>query len=135
MDSTESNLFLFILLEIWKKIVKIKWTSKGHLEYNETDFEAAIRETEEEAGLVLDKDYICIDKSKIFEAIYPVKRGEKRVAYFIGCVLPSAKVQLSSESSKLKWLTLTEMKNFIKFRSELLCPMFEQAENYLIEKI
>lgn len=103
------------------------------MENNETEWEAAVRETEEESGLVIGKDFLCNNKSKIIEAVYPVKRGQKKVAYFLGRVLPTANLKLSHESLDMKWLPLSELKQFIKFRSETLLRIFEQAEEYLKE--
>ena len=106
---------------------------KGHLEGNENDFEAAIRETREESGLVLDKDFICNDILKHFDVFYPTKKGIKKVVYYIGKVEPNAKVELSEETCDFKWLTLKEIKylnTFLKFPE--LTQGFENAENYLV---
>ena len=103
------------------------------MEHNETEWDAAIRETEEESGLFLHKDFLCDDNSKKIESIYTVKKGQKRVVYFMGSVLPTAMVRLSHESVDMKWLSLDELKTFIKFHSMLL--VFEQAEDYLKKEV
>ena len=101
------------------------------MEGGETDFEAALRETEEESGLILDKDYVCPDKFKVIESTYPVKSGEKRVAYFLGRSLPGVIVKLSDESVDFRWLTLNALKEFLVFRRAAIYPIFEKAEEFL----
>ena len=103
---------------------------KGHLEGNENDFEAAIRETREESGLVLDRDFICSDILKHFDVFYKTKKGIKKVVYYIGLVHSHAKVELSDETCDFKWLNLKEIKAFFKFPE--LIKGFENAENYLV---
>jgi len=53
------------------------------------------------------------------------------VTYFIGRVLPSANARLSHESTDMKWLSLDELRDFVKFRSEFLLPLIEEVNDYL----
>ena len=53
------------------------------------------------------------------------------MTYFIGRVLPSANARLSHESTDMKWLSLDELRDFVKFRSEFLLPLIEEVNDYL----
>ena len=99
------------------------------MENDETEFEAALRETLEESGLIYERDYVCHDKSVIIESTYPVRRGLKCVTYFLAQILPSATVKLSHESADYKWLSLSELKEFLQYKNMIL--QFEKAEQYL----
>ena len=72
-------LFIFIAIRIgfiffnqltWHNIIYIFLNIKGHLEHNETKWDAAIRETEEESGIFLYQDFLSVDNSKKVESIY-----------------------------------------------------------------
>jgi len=83
------------------------WTPpKGHNDSNESDFDAAVRETREESGLNLDTDYKIVDGFRA-EAKYPVKKGEKTVVYFLAELTNKNSVaKLSHEHTDFAWLHL-----------------------------
>ena len=95
------------------------WTPpKGHLDEGETDLQAAIRETEEEAGLMKGSDYELIDEKQTVEANYEAFGKPKRVVYWIAQLKPEARqVRLSHEHKAFKWATLSEAIELAKFET------------------
>lgn len=82
---------------------------KGHLEKNEPLLAGALRETEEETGLGQDSLVLVGDFSK--DVVYRLSRptrnvpsGVKRVRMFLGMAPEAAKVSLSREHTKYRWL-------------------------------
>lgn len=100
------------------------------MENNEKEFEAAIRETMEEAGLIIDKDYEVIERDFTITTSYPSQKGMKKVVYFLAPVKDNnIKITLSNETSDFKWMSLDELNNFIQF--DKLKLVFQEAENFL----
>ena len=100
------------------------------MEKNETEYEAAIRETMEEAGLIIDKDYEVIERDFTIISCYPTRKGTKKVVYFLAPVKDNnIKITLSNETSDFKWMSLDELNNFIQF--DKLKLVFREAENFL----
>lgn len=86
----------------------ISRTFTGHVDPGETDeLVTALRETQEESGLVSSDLKIFHDSKKILS--YPVKGKPKTVIYWLAeLVNPSAKVKLSDEHTDFKWLVLKD---------------------------
>uniref|UniRef100_A0A1B6G3I1 Bis(5'-nucleosyl)-tetraphosphatase [asymmetrical] n=1 Tax=Cuerna arida TaxID=1464854 RepID=A0A1B6G3I1_9HEMI len=84
------------------------WTPpKGHVDGDETDYMAALRETKEEAGLGEEDLKIYSDFKK--ELKYNVKGKPKVVTYWLAeLVRRDTPVKLSSEHQDFRWLELTE---------------------------
>ena len=102
---------------------------KGHLDEGETDLEAALRETREEAGLAPR----ALDEGFREEIHYQVitKRGhraEKTVVYFLGEAAPGD-VRLSHEHTASRWATIEEARGMIPF--ENLRGVIEKAAERL----
>lgn len=91
------------------------WTPpKGHVDPGEDILETAIRETEEESGFVIDKDYTVVKDFKV-EAKYKVRSHldgvvrPKVVTYYLAKLNdPESPVKLSEEHTEFKWLTMQE---------------------------
>ncbi|XP_059618519.1 bis(5'-nucleosyl)-tetraphosphatase [asymmetrical] [Phlebotomus argentipes] len=84
------------------------WTPpKGHLEAGETEFEAALRETKEEAGY--SEADLKVYKDHFHEMHYQVKGNDKRVIYWLAELEnPQKEPELSDEHVARKWLPKDE---------------------------
>ena len=100
------------------------------MDENENYLDAAIRETEEESGLVEHKDYEIVDKNFSIEINYPVKNKLKKVVYWLAQMKdPETQVRLSDEHIDLKWVVLSEAIDLVKY--ETMSSVLMQAEEYL----
>ena len=86
----------------------------GHLDPGESDLEAALRETQEEAGL--DKDQLKINESFKKVLNYEVRGKPKIVTYWL-CEIKdvNSAVTLSHEHQGYKWLNLKDALEYAKF--------------------
>ncbi|GAB0086234.1 Bis(5'-nucleosyl)-tetraphosphatase [Sergentomyia squamirostris] len=117
------------------------WTPpKGHLDPGETDFEAALRETKEEAGY--SPEDLKIYKEHSYELNYVVKtRGgrpdevsDKRVTYWLAELRdPEKKPQLSDEHVELKWLQKDEAVALAGFAD--YAGMMKKFHEIIMEKL
>ena len=95
---------------------------QGHVDPGETDYEAALRETKEEAGLS-DSVLAVMNDFKI-ELRYNVtnhrdgKKRDKISTYWLAELLKPAEnsVVMSEEHQDFKWLTLQEAKDLSGFK-------------------
>ncbi|XP_069361301.1 bis(5'-nucleosyl)-tetraphosphatase [asymmetrical] [Maniola hyperantus] len=105
------------------------WTPpKGHVDPGESDWETALRETKEEAGLSENELDIYKDISKILN--YKVNGKPKVVVYWLAKLKnPDQKVTLSDEHQDLKWLPLQEAKEVSGFEDmqNLLAEFHDKA--------
>ncbi|XP_033354816.1 bis(5'-nucleosyl)-tetraphosphatase [asymmetrical] [Bombus vosnesenskii] len=92
------------------------WTPpKGHVDPGESDMEAALRETEEEAGLL-------VNDLNIFENVkeeqnYEANGKPKIVIYWLAELLdPEKPIRLSHEHQAFKWLPLEEACSIAKYK-------------------
>jgi len=113
-----------------------KWIQLGgHAEEYENLKSAALREAEEESGLaslsILDDKIFDIDLHKIPAS----KKYASHYHYDIRYLLQadsSEKLQKSSESDKLQWIALDEVKNFASEESVL--RMLRKTEEYFAKQ-
>ncbi|XP_030047744.1 bis(5'-nucleosyl)-tetraphosphatase [asymmetrical] [Microcaecilia unicolor] len=84
------------------------WTPpKGHVDPGEDDLTAALRETEEEAGLHASQFNVIKGFQK--ELGYPVKGKPKTVIYWLAEIKDAAtEIKLSHEHQAFSWLKLPE---------------------------
>ncbi|KAJ8678803.1 hypothetical protein QAD02_014590 [Eretmocerus hayati] len=84
------------------------WTPpKGHVDKGESDFETALRETQEEAGFVKEDLKIFEDLKR--ELNYPVNGKPKTVIYWLAELINKTKdVRMSDEHKDYKWLPVKE---------------------------
>ncbi|CAL1527968.1 unnamed protein product [Lymnaea stagnalis] len=107
------------------------WTPpKGHVDPGETEFETALRETEEEAGI--SKEQLKIFKE--FERVlhYSVKGEPKRVVYWLSELCnPKDPVRLSNEHQEYKWSRLDEACELVQYPD--MISLLKEANGYITE--
>ena len=97
---------------------KQHWTfPKGPVDNGETNLEAAIRETKEEAGLN-ENDFNLIFDFKL-ESSYISRKGiSKTVWYWIAEINnPNAEINLSDSHKQYKWLRVDDALELVKYDS------------------
>lgn len=83
---------------------------KGRLKTDETDLEAAQRETFEETGLIVNKDYDFISENFNIKSIYQNGSKSKQVIYWLAKIKhQNTKIQLSKEHFEFQWFSLDEI--------------------------
>ncbi|KAG7301641.1 hypothetical protein JYU34_014617 [Plutella xylostella] len=109
------------------------WTPpKGHVDPGESDWETALRETKEEAGLSEQNLEIYKDISKTLA--YKVNGKPKTVVYWLAKLKdPDQKVTLSDEHQDLKWLEMKQAQDISGFEDmkNLLADFNEKAKTFL----
>ena len=108
------------------------WTPpKGHVDPGESDFQTALRETEEESGIRADSIEILKDIKK--EIIYPVKGKPKTVIYWPAKLVDlNTKVVLSDEHQKFEWLGL---KDACELLHDSTAEMLMEVDQELIQRL
>lgn len=111
------------------------WTPpKGGLDRGEESLDAAIRETEEETGLIHGRNYIFLDKSTILEVTYPRNGRTKRVTYWLARISdPTTRIKISNEHSEFKWLELNEALKLANWAPTE--KILQEAENLLKKRL
>lgn len=109
------------------------WTPpKGHLEENESNMDAAIRETGEEAGIKVEDLSIDHNFEKVLKYDPKDKPFSKQVTYWLARLInPDTPIMLSNEHQDYKWLPLIEAKKVAVYPE--MQELFDDCENYLIK--
>ena len=100
----------------------------GHVDPGENEYETAVRETQEEAGLT-EGDY---DVHKECQSVlnYEVNGRPKRVIYWLAKLKENARtVQLSDEHQDYKWLTLEDAMKYAHYKD--LQNTLHDCHNYI----
>ncbi len=109
---------------------------KGHKDAEESDQEAALRELEEETGIV---GVDLIDSMHLTEEFSFEKKGslcEKTVKYFIGIVKStehSTPQDFKEEISEIRWVDYDEAQKLITFPERKI--VLEKANNYIVNDL
>ncbi|VFV20352.1 bis(5'-nucleosyl)-tetraphosphatase [asymmetrical] [Panthera pardus] len=92
------------------------WTPpKGHVESGENDLEAALRETQEEAGI--EADQLTIIEGFRRELNYVAREKPKTVIYWLAEVKDcNVEIRLSHEHQAYRWLGLDEACQLAQFK-------------------
>ncbi|CAG5129393.1 unnamed protein product [Candidula unifasciata] len=108
------------------------WTPpKGHVDPGESEFETALRETEEEAGFKKEQLKIIKDFEKHLN--YEVNGTPKRVIYWLSELRnPNDPVKLSHEHKDFKWLQLDEACQVAKYPD--MVQLLKEANAYILRK-
>lgn len=96
----------------------------GHVDPGEGEFETALRETAEEAGLAKDQMNIYEDYQKTLN--YDVRGKPKKVVYWLAELKkPDDPVTLSEEHTDYKWLPVDKACDTARFREmqNVLCDV------------
>ncbi len=111
-----------LMVEVKNLSREVVWTfPKGHLEKNETNEQAALREVEEETG------WLCKitpdGNQNIFKKVlYWFNRGEnlvrKEVVWFLMSPIRKTGGRDPDEIRKVKWIGLGEVKKKVKYPSD-----------------
>uniref|UniRef100_A0A2P2I427 Bis(5'-nucleosyl)-tetraphosphatase [asymmetrical] n=1 Tax=Hirondellea gigas TaxID=1518452 RepID=A0A2P2I427_9CRUS len=111
------------------------WTPpKGHVDPGEDDWQTALRETQEEAGLVNGEHYVLDDDFKR-EVKYIVKDKPKVVVYYLAELkqeLSSDKedpVKMSDEHQAYKWLPIDQAIELVVFQTT--SNLLQECHDYL----
>lgn len=107
------------------------WTPpKGHVEEGETDEQTALRETEEEAGIVAESLKIIKDFKVVLK--YPVKGVLKTVIYWLAELRDQDfKVKLSNEHQHYEWANIDRACELVYYHDTQ--SALKSAEKYLEE--
>jgi len=124
------NQFQYLLLQT--SYGEHHWTPpKGHVDPGESEFETALRETEEEAGLKADQLHILKDFEKSLH--YQVNGKPKKVVYWLSELKnPDDQIVLSHEHTDFKWLCFEDACTYSKFPD--MIQLMTDADSYLKEK-
>lgn len=95
--------------ETWQMI-------SGLVEAGETAVQAALREIEEETGLIPERFY----SANVLEGFYEIHNNcIALVPVFVGFVSPDQQVRLSYEHQQFRWVTADEVKDFLIFPHQI----------------
>ncbi|GFR69172.1 Bis(5'-nucleosyl)-tetraphosphatase [asymmetrical]-like Protein [Elysia marginata] len=105
------------------------WTPpKGHVDPGESEFETALRETEEEAGIKKDQMRIIENFQRTLN--YQVNGKPKRVVYWLSELRnPQDHIKLSDEHTDFKWQQLDSACNLAQFPD--MVELLKEVDTYL----
>lgn len=102
--------------------------AKGHLEKNETEKDAAVREIKEEVGID-----ITLDTDFREELVYIIPNGKKKHSiYFVGCYKDQSICKQPEEVEDTKLLNYEEALNLLTFDN--MKEVLVKADKYLNNK-
>ncbi|XP_045215507.1 bis(5'-nucleosyl)-tetraphosphatase [asymmetrical]-like [Mercenaria mercenaria] len=105
---------------------------KGHVDRGETERQAALRETEEEAGITVDQLHLYEDFRT--DLHYTVRGKPKTVIYWLSELKnPDFAVKLSKEHKDFKWLDLKDALEIAKY--EDLKEALNKAHDYIATSV
>ncbi|MBK8020967.1 MAG: NUDIX domain-containing protein [Chloroflexi bacterium] len=107
---------VLVLLRTSKNLNNTWQMVSGRLEKDETGWQAALREIEEETGLKPDRFY-STDKVECFYA--PDQNCISVVPVFIGFVDTPQEVRLSDEHSDYRWISPEEAEAYLSFDQQV----------------
>ncbi len=87
---------------------------KGHVEAGETEEETALREVQEETGLLVKLD----TRYREMVTFSPAPRTMKDVVYFAATVLSGTETPQLTEVSDVRWVPFDEAHKFITFEND-----------------
>jgi len=104
----------------------------GHVDPGEKEFDTALRETQEEAGLT--KDHLNIIDGFKMEIHYDVRGKPKTVIYWLSELKDlNTSVKISHEHTDFKWLALSEAVEYAKYENTKKAII--QADEFIRKKI
>lgn len=104
----------------------------GHVDRGENERQAALRETEEEAGITVDQLQLYEDFKT--ELHYEVRGKPKRVIYWLSELKnPNYEVKLSHEHKDLKWLNLKDALDIARY--EDMKQALVKADDYITTSV
>ncbi len=92
-------------------------TPKGHMEEGESTEEAALRETEEEAGIKVNPDPFFRDSVEYWYA-EKGERTKKRVTFLLAEVAKDTKIKVSDEHVDYAWLDYASSLKMLSFKDQ-----------------
>ncbi|KAL3986355.1 NUDIX domain family protein [Acanthocheilonema viteae] len=112
---------------------------KGHVDSNEDEWSAALRETFEEAGIMADNLDVHMDFMEILE--YVVKKNnryegevnkQKTVKYWLAKLKDDKEIKLSDEHKDGRWLSADEAIVLVQYKE--MQDLIRKAQEYLVHK-
>ncbi|WP_404428933.1 bis(5'-nucleosyl)-tetraphosphatase [Sutcliffiella horikoshii] len=103
---------------------------KGHIEENETEIDAAIREVKEETGLEV---LIHEDFKTSMEYMISERTIRKEVILFLGTPMSTPVTIQESEIAMYKWATFTDTLNLFEYENQK--QSIKQAHEFLNKKL
>ncbi|MGD7052359.1 bis(5'-nucleosyl)-tetraphosphatase [Sutcliffiella horikoshii] len=103
---------------------------KGHIEENETEIDAAIREVKEETGLEV---LIHEDFKTSMEYMMSESAIRKEVILFLGTPIGTPVTIQESEIAMYKWATFNDTLNLFQYENQK--QSLKQAHEFLIKKL
>ncbi|TYS70498.1 NUDIX domain-containing protein [Sutcliffiella horikoshii] len=103
---------------------------KGHIEKNETDIDAAIREVKEETGLEV---LIHEDFKTSMEYMISESAIRKEVILFLGTPMSSRVTIQESEIAMYKWATFTDTLHLFEYENQK--QSLKQAHEFIKKKL